>query len=164
MNKKYFVFFVGTIGIALFAQFDIGRRLENIKLAKLIKSQHSGPTVAASLVPAAPVVVSPPVEPPEVFIKRFKTEAQQIGKLQNNPQAVQDRLKVLANRMNPKDVAGLFDIISSEKSDADQRALAVELLSIKNDTTSLRALQNFVANTKTVDGAKWDQKKEFETV
>jgi hypothetical protein len=176
MNKKHYFFFAAVVGMALFAQYDVSRRVDNIRLTKLVKTQGqmlaanstSGKTEASSVaVTQVPTATQMPVAPQmttQQFVSRFKEEARQIGKLQTNPDETQLRLKKLADKMNPQNVEGLFDIISNDKSDSDQRALAVELLAIKNDTTSLMALQNFVANSKNVNGTKWDHKKEFEAV
>ncbi len=100
----------------------------------------------------------------KIFIAKFKNESAQIAKIQNDPELVQKRMKKLANAMTSQNVKALYNIISDDKRDGDQRALAVELLSIKNDTTSLFVLQNFVANNTTVNGSTWDRKKELETI
>jgi hypothetical protein len=162
MTKKHYLFFAAVIGMAAFAQYDLGKRAEQVRLAKEAKRIAAAQAVAAS---GAPVKKTEDTGPStEQFVAKFKTEAAEIGKIQNNPEAAQARMKKLADSMTPKHVEGLYEIISDDKSNADERALAVELLSLKNDTTSLVALQNFVANTKNINGVKWDQKKELETV
>lgn len=166
MNKKHYFFFAAVVGMAMFAQYDATRRLDNIKLAKMQKSSQTADSLAGAKTTEAgrQVAAAEPIVPPEVFVEKFKAEAAQIGKIQNNPAAAQARLKKLAEKMRPSDVVGMYDVISNDKANADQRALAVELLALKNDTTSMMALQNFVANKKNVNGQNWDQKKEFETV
>ena len=166
MKKSHYFFFAAVVGMALFAQYDVTRRLDNIKLAKMQKATQTQGSLASARTSAEGRVVaaSEPVLPPEVFVEKFKAEADQIGKVQNNPEGAQARLKKLAEKMRPTDVEGMFEVISNDKANSDQRALAVELLTIKNDTTSMMALQNFVANKKNINGKPWDQKKEFETV
>jgi len=162
MTKKHYFFFAAVIGMAVFAQYDLGKRLEQVRLAKEAKNS-ANTQLKASQVATAKITVDNGPSTAE-FIKKFKAEVAEIGKIQNNPDAAQARMKKLADSMTPKHVDGLYEIISDDKSNGDERALAVELLTLKNDTTSLVALQNFVANTKNINGVKWDQKKELETV
>ena len=64
--------------------------------------------------------------------------------------------------MRVQDVQAMADIIADENRNGDERALALEILSIKNDTTSLIAMQNFVATANKISDIKIPQKKEFE--
>lgn len=161
MTKTHYLFFGVIIAALVFLQIDTTKRV------KLVQQNKEAAKVLAALededkagqVAARPVVISP-----EVFVKKFKSEALQIGKIQNKPEEAEKRLRQLATEMRPQDVEGMYEIISDENANGDQRALAVELLSMKNDTNSLIALQNFVANKKTINGTKWDVKKELETV
>jgi hypothetical protein len=164
MTKKHYIFFAAVIGMAAFAQYDLGKRAEQVRVAKEAKRIAAAQAAAIADQTAAVKTVVDTGPSTEEFVAKFKAEAAEIGKIQNNPGAVQARMQKLADSMTPKHVDGLFDIISDDKLNGDERALAVELLTLKNDTTSLMALQNFVANTKNVNGEKWDQKKELETV
>lgn len=162
MRKSHYLFFTVIIAALVFLQLDTTKRV------KLVQQNKEAARVLAALEEedkAGQVLAQPaPVVPPEVFVKKFKSEALQIGKIQNKPEEADKRLRQLASEMRPQDVEGMYEIISDENVNGDQRALAVELLSIKNDTNSLIALQNFVANKKTINGTKWDAKKELETV
>ena len=160
MKNKHYVFILVLLAGVFFTKYDISRRTEVVKSLKPTVARF---TAAPNINVNVEATESKAVKP-EIFHQRFIKEALQIGKIQNNPELVQSRMKALAGAMRPQDVQGLFDIISNEKNDGDQRALAVELLSLKNDTSSLMALQNFVANNVTVNGTKWDRKKELETV
>jgi len=162
MTKKHYFFFAAVIGMAIFAQYDLGKRAEQVRLAKEAKNIAIAKANGAQTTTAKVAVDNGPTT--AEFVAKFKAEAAEIGKIQNNPEAAQARMKKLADGMTTKHVDGLYEIISDDKSNADERALAVELLSLKNDTTSLVALQNFVANTKNINGVKWDEKKELETV
>ncbi len=166
MKTIHYVFILVLLAGVFFVEYDISRRAEvvkvNRKYSEALQSKlKANPTTtdAAELAVAVQKTVDP-----ELFVQKFKSEALQISKIQNNPELAQNRMKALADMMGPQDVQGLFDIISNDKNNGDQRALAVEILSLKNDTTSLMALQNFVANNVTVNGTKWDRKKELETV
>ena len=163
MTKKHYLFFAVVVGLAIFAQYDMGKRLEKIRLTKETKSTEQAIADATKARKAAVAAAQAGI-PTEAFVAKFKAEAAQIGKIQNNPDAVQARMKKLADEMTSSHVEGLYDIVSNDKSNADERALAVELLTLKNNTASLMALQNFVANSKNINGEKWDQKKELETV
>lgn len=161
MRKSHYLFFAVIIAAVVFLQLDTTKRV------KIVQQNKEAARVLAALEEedkADQVAAKPVVIPPEVFVKKFKTEALQIGKIQNKPEEAEKRLRQLANEMRPQDVEGMYEIISDENANGDQRALAVELLSMKNDTNSLIALQNFVANKKTINGTKWDAKKELETV
>lgn len=161
MTKSHYLFFAVIIAALVFLQLDTTQRV------KLVQQNKEAARVLAALEDedkAGQVVAKPAFISPEVFVKKFKSEALQIGKIQNKPEEVEKRLRQLASEMRPQDVEGMYEIISDENANGDQRALAVELLSMKNDTNSLIALQNFVANKKTINGTKWDVKKELETV
>lgn len=159
----YFAFLVLTFAIV---SFDLSRREEiasNQKGFQLPAVAAISKKIEAEPKPEAETVVGDAAQY-EKFIQEFKKETLELSKLQDNPAESQARLEALAKKMTQKDVAALYEIISNDKSDGDQRAIAVELLTIKNDTASLVALQNFVANNNTVNGTQWDRKKEFETV
>lgn len=162
MTKTHYLFFGVIIAAVVFLQLDTTKRV------KLVQQNKESARILAVLEEedkAGQVVAKPaPIIPPEVFVKKFKSEALQIGKIQNKPEEADKRLRQLASEMRPQDVEGVYEIISDENANGDQRALAVELLSMKNDTNSLIALQNFVANKKTINGTKWDAKKELETI
>jgi hypothetical protein len=119
---------------------------------------------AAAAAPVAPDIAAENAKKTETFVKLFKTEVTEVGRLQANPEAAQLRMNKLAAQMTQADVRALSDLISDDEQNGDERALAVELLSLKNDTASLTALQNFVATSNKVDGMTVQRKKEFETV
>lgn len=161
-NIRYI--FIAILVLAVFAvNYDLNKRYEK-KHPTAVSEQVarlSAPAVAAV---AAAVAAPTPVKKQISFTEKFKKEAVAVGQLQDDPDAVEKRLRDLAKGMTQDDVQSMFEIISDDHRDSDQRALAVELLSLKNDTASLVALQNFVANDNNVNGTKWDRKKEFETV
>lgn len=160
MKTNHYVFFGILIAAVALVGFDLSRRnTVPVVASSTVSSKVSSNSVAANttLRPASKA-------DPKIFINKFNVESAQIIKAQNNPELALNKMKKLAENITPQDVQELYNIISNEKNDGDKRALAIEVLSIKNDTTSLIALQNFVANNKTVNGTKWDRKKELETV
>ena len=161
MKTMHYVYILVLLAAVFFVEYDLSRRVEVVKA-----TQNSVPAVVVQKAAPASAPVEPPAPPvnPDIFVQNFKKESLQLAKIQNNPELVQNRMKALADSMTPQDVQGLFEVISNDKNNGDQRALAVELLSLKNDTTSLMALQNFVANNVTVNGTRWDRKKELETI
>lgn len=166
MKNRYYVYMAVILGLALFVRYDLARRADLASVATLasVKKETSTATGKANTPQVAqrpPVPVAP--QGPD-FSEKFRAEAAEIAKLHMDPELVEERLRNLARSMNQQDVADLYEVISDDANDPDQRALAVELLSIKNDTASLTALQNFVANKKMVNGRPWDSKKELETV
>lgn len=164
MKNRYYVYMAVILGAALFVRYDLTRRTDLVVTKTNMSSTKKEASTAATQALPQPVVavVAAPTGPS--FGEKFKNEAAEIAKLQIDPEAAEERLRQLARSMNQRDVADLYEVISDDSNDPDQRALAVELLSIKNDTASLTALQNFVANKTMVNGRQWDSKKEFETV
>lgn len=159
MNKARGIFLVLVVAIFGLAQWDMTRRLNSITTKK-----ETAKAMAAAAAPVQPDIEAQAAQKTETFIKQFKTEVAEVGRLQANPEAAQARMNKLAAQMTQADVRALADIISDDAQNGDERALAVELLSLKNDTASLTALQNFVATSNKVDGITAERKKEFETV
>lgn len=166
MKNRYYVYMAVVLGLALFVRYDLTRRADLASVATMssVKKETSATTGKANTPQVAqrPSVPAAPQGPD--FAEKFRAEAAEIAKLQMDPELVEERLRDLARSMDQQAVADLYEVISDDRNDPDQRALAVELLSIKNDTASLTALQNFVANKKMVNGRPWDSKKELETV
>lgn len=168
MRRAHYLFFTLIVGALVFSQYDLTRRIKN-KNSQLQASagatKNNSPQVTAS-VPEEKVEVTVQVasEPPEAFIKKFAIEAQQIAKIQNKPEQVQLRLNKLAQNLTKQNIDSLYELASDDTRSGDERALAVELLTIRNNAASLTALQNLVANQKNINGKKWDSKKEIETV
>lgn len=166
MKTSHYVFILLLVISVLFVEYDLSRRTDLAMANKADNSAVAQKLESKKVEPVATVVVAQETNKviSKKFAEKFKEEAVQISKIQSDPDLAQTRMKELAAAMTTKDVQDLYEIISDDKNNGDQRALAVELLSIKNDTTSLIALQNFVANDKTINGIKWDRKKEFETI
>ena len=165
MKTVHYLFIIVLVSSVFFVQYDLSRREELVKAAKLVNANITAKVAPVQPTPTQTVIVQDNNVPtPKVFAARFKKEALQIAKIQKDPELAQNRMKTLAKAMAPEDVQDLFEIMSDDKNNGDQRALAVELLSLKNDTTSLIALQNFVANSKNINGMKWDRKNELETI
>ena len=158
MKNSHALFFIGLAVIIMFLSLDLTKRGQTRAIIRDIQAT----VVTKAPVKAAPVIMD--TTPKVPFIDKFKKEAAQIAKIQTNPDEADARIQRLASQMRPQDVDSMYEVISNDKINGDQRALAVELLTVKNDTTSLMALQNFVANNKNINGKEWDRKKEFETV
>ena len=171
MSKKHYFFFVFIIAAAIFMQYDVTKRVkvtqqnrEAEKALALLEAEESSLT-QQNTDKAAPVLAKKEASPsPEVFVKRFKDEVKQMAKLQDKPEEVDLRLRNLAKSMGQREVEAMYEVISDDRNNGDERALAVELLSLKNDTASLIALQNFVGNKKNVSGKEWNPNKELDTV
>ncbi|MEQ1722392.1 MAG: hypothetical protein ABL930_04400 [Pseudobdellovibrio sp.] len=165
MKTIHYIYIVGLVATVFFVEYDLTRRTElRENLAQ--KSQQKEVVSTPVAVTAVPILFDQGEnnEIKKKFVAKFKAESLQMAQLQNDPEEVQSRLKLLAKEMSTQDVDGMFEIISDDKKDGDQRALAIELLSLRNDTASLLALQNFVGNSKNINGTKWDRKRELETV
>lgn len=173
MKKSHYIFFGALIALVVFLNYDLNKRIDVVKnsrktmdaMASVKTEVDKVAAVKTGKIEDEPVTaVQIAAEPKDLFARKFKQEALELAKLQEDSEEAQKRLKQLAQQMKPGDVEGLFEVISNDKNNGDTRALAVELLSIKNDTASLMALQNFVGNNKNANGQKWDRRKEFESV
>ena len=167
MKKAHYIFFGSLIALIVFLQYDLSNRLDRVTTARMVRPIPKNTNAGAPepvLAGTTEIVTPTPRVRTVPFLKRFQMEAAHVGKVQANPELAKERMRILAREMTAKDVEQMYEIMSDERANGDQRALAVELLSIKNDGASLQALQNFVANSKSISGAKWDSKKELETV
>lgn len=96
------------------------------------------------------------------FETQFKLESQNISQLQSEPQKTEERLQVLANKMTQEQMQKLTQLISDQSKDGDERAMAIEMLSRRKDSESLKALEDFVAQSG--DAGAWSRSHEFESV
>lgn len=164
MKTRHYVFIMILLASVLFVEYDLSQRTNVLITAKANNTEQTPQPSQQKIISNQPAPSVAETRGPKLFAERFKKESLQIAKIQNDPDLAQNRMKDLAKDMAPQDVQSLFEIISDDKNDGDQRAMAVELLSLKNDTTSLIALQNFVGNNVNINGSKWDRKKELETI
>lgn len=96
------------------------------------------------------------------FETQFKLESQNISQLQSEPQKTEERLQALANKMTQEQMQKLTQLISDQSKDGDERAMAIEMLSRRKDSESLKALEDFVAQSD--DVGAWSRSHEFESV
>ena len=96
------------------------------------------------------------------FETQFKLESQNISQLQSEPQKTEERLQGLANKMTQEQMQKLTQLISDQSKDGDERAMAIEMLSRRKDSESLKALEDFVAQSG--DAGAWSRSHEFESV
>lgn len=96
------------------------------------------------------------------FETQFKLESQNISQLQSEPQKTEERLQGLANKMTQEQMQKLTQLISDQSKDGDERAMAIEMLSRRKDSESLKALEDFVAQSD--DVGAWSRSHEFESV
>ncbi|MGZ3691099.1 MAG: hypothetical protein ACXVAX_06335 [Pseudobdellovibrio sp.] len=164
MRRSHYIFFTLIVGALIFSQYDVMKRTKKSAAVSVAAAVPAKAVESAQPAAKEEVSVQVAAEPPEAFVKKFKNEVEQVGKIQNNPEQVTERLKKLADTMDKSNIDDLYEIASDDRQSGDERAMAVELLTVKNDTASLTALQNLVANTKNINGTAWDHKKEFETV
>ncbi len=165
MRKSYIIYAFILVAMVFLVEYDLSRRVTAFQNEKKNSVSAKNENKTNSVLPVdAVAVLAQRREAEAVFAEKFKAEVSQIAQLQSDPENVQKRLQALSKTMSSQDVQALYEIISNDKNDGDQRALAVEILSLRNDAASLNVLQNFVASNNTVNGTKWDRSKEFETV
>jgi len=96
-------------------------------------------------------------------MEAFNREAPAIAKLTDS-ELSSEQLRALARQMKPQDAEALYQVISDENNSDEIRSVAIDLLTVKNDTASMMALKKFVGNKTTVNGKPWNTKKELETI
>ena len=159
-----YTFLTLLITALFFVVYDLSVRTQLLSLAKTQQNIIPEKLVQKELNPPLKTINDEIKPKKEIFIEKFKKESMQIAKIQNNSDLVKNKIKDLANAMEPEDSDLLYNIVSNEKNKSEQRAIAMEVLSVKKDTSSLIALQNFVASGTSVNGTKWNRRNEFETV
>ncbi len=162
MNKARLIFLTLVLGLFVFLQYDLTTRVNSKNALNGTQAPLANKAEIEQLKQVQ--LEQDSIQKTEQFIQKFTAEVAEVGRLQNNPEQTQERLKKMANLMRVQDVQAMADIIADENRNGDERALALEILSIKNDTTSLIAMQNFVATANKISDIKIPQKKEFETV
>lgn len=163
MKSVRIIFLVLVVSSAILVNYDLSRRPKNFfKDATANPATLTVPSIKSDELRQAELLKQQ--SEAKSFVVSFKKEVSELTKLQNDPQKYEKRLNKFATKLNQQNVDELYDIISNDRNAAEQRSLAVEMLSVKNDTASLTALQNFVGNKTTVNGTKWNTKKELETV
>lgn len=165
-----YTFFVFLIATVFFVEYDLLQRTQMAKITKLIKSTKN------SQVKNLAGIVKPDLNEDlkteedlgtkkiESFFDRFNKESLEVVETSKDKALFQKRVKALSEQMTADDVDKLYNLISNEKNKGPERSLALELLTVRNDTASLIALQNFIANNKSVNGIKWDRKNKVETM
>lgn len=158
------LFVLTAVALVVFVDYDLSERVTPIvQNQAAIEKREKAEQQALAAARQAELDSSAEAQAAK-FITRFRAEAQQLAGQTANTEIAEARLQALAAQMGQSEVRALYDVISDDRNSSDERALAVELLSIKNDTASLMALQNFVASDSTTTGKKWDRQKELETV
>ncbi len=77
------------------------------------------------------------------FKSEFKYEVTQIGQVQTDTEAVENRLQSIARQMEPEHRDYLKLVLLSEKSSGDERAMAIELLTRNQTPEAAEVLKNY---------------------
>lgn len=77
------------------------------------------------------------------FKSEFKHEVAQIGQVQVDTEAVENRLQAIARQMEPEHRDYLKMILNNDKSNGDERAMAIELLTRNQTPEAAEMLKNY---------------------
>lgn len=167
MKMMPIVFVLAAVALVIFVDYDLSERVAPIvQNQAAIEKREKAEQVAEAAARQAEIESSAQAQAAR-FISRFRSEAQLASNREESEAGsseVENRLRNLVGLMGQNEVRALYEVISDDRNSDSERALAVELLAMKNDTASLMALQNFVANDSTVTGKKWNRQKELETI
>ncbi|MBC7420237.1 MAG: hypothetical protein H7328_05865 [Bdellovibrio sp.] len=160
MKAKYWIAVLVLVGTVLAIEYDIARRTDAKITAKNRKPAATVAIAAGSVAPAQATSEAVPI----TFEERFKSETLQIASLQASPGQVEQRLEALALSMTSNDIQSLSKIMQNPARNSDERAMAVEILSLKKTPESLRALEGFVKTHQPTTKENWSRSQEFESV
>jgi len=82
----------------------------------------------------------------ESFKKEFSREVLEVGRLQSEPDRVEERLQALAKQLNIEQMDYLFNVMMNSEINGDDRSLAVELMSLNTSVEAHLRLKNFIAH------------------
>lgn len=108
--------------------------------------------------PAA--VTAEPASPDRSIHNWMAHESKRLGHADDNPAATQKRLRSRALRLTPAEILTLKEMALDEGAEGDERFLAVHMLALASDSSSLEALKEIgSANTQPApnDRAQSDQ-------
>lgn len=97
------------------------------------------------------------VDSVQEFKSEFKTEVTQIGRVQTDTEAVENRLQAIARQMEPAHREYLKLVLLSEKSSGDERAMAIELLTRNQTQEAAEILKNYTISDSSNGNLKSDE-------
>lgn len=166
MKLKFWFFAFGLISIIFLVEYDIARRTQARAVAGIRKPTGMNVPVAVTLDQTKTVLTTAPpsLDGTASFESRFKSESNEVARLQADPAVVEQRLEKMAVKLTAEDIKSLQMVMADPEQAGDDRALAIELLSRKRTPAALDALENFVLEHQTTTKSNWSRPQEFNSV
>ncbi len=150
MRKFYWLFSLALIATVFFVEYDLTKRTH--QQALVIRTQK----LKDKLAKENPLSHTVSAENVAVFEKQFSETSSEISGLQQDPEKTEKKIKSLAASLTPQNISKLFDVVTNGNSLADQRTLAVELLSRHQSVNALVKLENFIKQQNSNSGKSSD--------
>ncbi len=161
MRKIIWLFALGLVGIVFFLEYDVTQRLQIRNSRRLSAGRAPAATTGKNQVTSADEAKSETI-PAINFETKFVQVTQAVSQLQENPEVAEQKMQALAGELSSRDIKKLSEVMQDAKSNGDQRAMAVELLSRHQSIDSLKQLENFIQQP--LAGGAWNRNREFESV
>ncbi len=157
MKKSIWYFALGLILVVVAIEYDVARRSHQQVISKNV-SRISAKLAQSETRPS----VLPVTNQKSAFEQKFQQATAEVSQLQVNPEETEKKLQDLAGQLSSNDIKKLSQVMLDTTENGDQRAMAVELLSRRQNVESLKQLENFVQQHEA--NAKWSRSREFESV
>ena len=157
MRKIIWIFALSLVAVVLFLEYDVTQRLQ-VRQTRRLSSLRSS-AVPQNQIPALSSQTQINTMPAAVnFETQFTEVTQEVSRLQENPEAAENKMQTLAAQYIKK----LADVMQDSKNNGDQRAMAVEILSRHQSIESLKKLEDFIQQPS--ESGAWNRNREFESV
>ena len=161
MRKIIWLFALGLVGIIFFLEYDVTERLHQVHSRRL-SANRSALATKGNIQVSSSAAPKNAVNSALNFEAKFAQVTQSVSQLQENPEEAENKMQTLAVELSALDIKKLSEIMKNAKSNGDQRAMAVELLSRHQSVESLKQLEDFVQQP--LSNSAWNRNREFESV
>lgn len=157
--RSYYLLFLGLLVGFLTMDYFLNQKIIHLKAQNSTSQniQKIEPTAKPETRAVAVQKTSteePALDSVQQFKSEFKYEVAQIGQVQVDTEAVENRLQAFARQMEPDHRNYLKTILMSEKSNGDERALAIELLTRNQTPEAAEILKNYSLSDSTTGNLK----------
>lgn len=161
--RNYYLLFLGLLVGFLTMDYFLNQKIMHLKsrnptVVKNIKNSDSisKPEAAAVVVEKTPTEDSAQ-DSIQQFKSEFKQEVSQIGQVQADTETVENRLQAIARQMEPAHRDYLKLVLMNEKSNGDERAMAIELLTRNQTAEAAEILKNYSLSDSASGNLKSDE-------
>ncbi len=157
--RNYYLLFLGLLVGFLTMDYFLNQKMMHLK-SQNPKATNIKNTDPISKPEAVEVVVEKTTtqdsapDSVQQFKSEFKQEVAQIGQVQSDTEAVENRLQAIARQMEPAHRDYLKLVLMNEKSNGDERAMAIELLTRNQTAEAAEILKNYTLSDSTTGNLK----------